>query len=82
VLGWAEYRSFDERCFLGLQLAGLAAARATRADDPALILRTRVLFGGICELAVAVATSAHPHRTLRLAKRENRTLTRSLTAAP
>ena len=78
VLGWTLFREIDEQYFMGLLLASLAAATGVRRTDEAARLQARVAFAGLCELAVAVATSSHPSRTLKLAKAESRRLVRGL----
>jgi len=78
VLGWTLFREIDEQYFMGLLMASLAAATGARRTDEAARLQARVAFAGLCELAVAVATSDHPSRTLKLAKVESRRLVRGL----
>lgn len=78
VLGWTLFREIDEQYFMGLLMASLAAATGVRRADEAARLQARVAFAGLCELAVAVATSDHPARTLKLAKAESRRLVRGL----
>jgi AcrR family transcriptional regulator len=80
VLGWTMFREIDERYFMGLLMASLNAANGKRRTDEAARLQARVAFAGLCELAVAVATSDHPSRTLKLAKSESRRLVRGLIA--
>ena len=78
VLGWTLFREIDEQYFMGLLMASLAAATGARRTDEAARLQARVAFAGLCELAVAVATSDHPSRTLKLAKAESRRLVRGM----
>jgi len=78
VLGWTLFREIDERYFMGLLMASLGAATGVSRTDEAERLQARVAFAGLCELAVAVATSDHPSRTLKLAKAESRRLVRGL----
>jgi len=78
VLGWTLFREIDEQYFMGLLMASLAAATGARRTDEAARLQARVAFAGLCELAVAVATSDHPTRTLKLAKAESRRLVRGM----
>lgn len=82
VLGWTEFREIDERYFLGLLRQALSEAMSEKVGSEQATLRARMIFGGLCELAVAIATSLHPKRTLQLAKVESRRAVRSLIPVP